>query len=216
MSCSLYFKYVGWREVPNSKDIQERKKWWIWGWAELRDWRVSKVHLKVASLSLSTDWPNRKAWHLGTLEGKGACDLHSLPAFPNLVSTAIWLQVISQFPKVPKEISCWVGPSSKRTGDRFTGWSSLLGSDKEPKRRPPSTPTHIASDEIKLHHWIYTICNNKMGTEVELFHSVCDYPPHTHTHFPFLAHLCKCQKERQCFQLHIKATMTYNQTTQMT
>lgn len=39
--------------------------------------------------------------------------------------------VISQFPKVPGEISCSVGPSSKRTGDRFKGWSGLLGSDKE-------------------------------------------------------------------------------------
>lgn len=29
--------------------------------------------------------------------------------------------VISQFPKVPGEISCSAGPSSKRTGDRFKG-----------------------------------------------------------------------------------------------
>lgn len=29
--------------------------------------------------------------------------------------------VISQFPKVPREISSPAGPSSKRTGDRFTG-----------------------------------------------------------------------------------------------
>lgn len=62
--------------------------------------------------------------------------------------------VISQFPKAPGEISCSLGPSSKRTGDRFKGWSGLLGSDKEQKLNPPSTPTHITSDEINLPHWI--------------------------------------------------------------
>lgn len=76
--------------------------------------------------------------------------------------------VISQFPKAPREISSPVGPSSKRTGDRFTGWSGLLGSDKEPKLRPPSTPTHITSDEINLHHWIQTIANAKTTSEVAL------------------------------------------------
>ena len=44
--------------------------------------------------------PNRKSFHLGTLEGKRACDLHSPPAFPNLVSRRAGSRVISQFPKV--------------------------------------------------------------------------------------------------------------------
>lgn len=58
--------------------------------------------------------------------------------------------IISQFPKAPGEISCSLGPSSKRTGDRFKGWSGLLGSDKEQKLKPLRTPTHITSDEINL------------------------------------------------------------------
>lgn len=62
--------------------------------------------------------------------------------------------VISQFPKAPGEISCSLGPSSKRTGDRFKGWSGLLGSDKEQKLKPLRTPTHITSDEINLPDWI--------------------------------------------------------------
>lgn len=83
--------------------------------------------------------------------------------------------VISQFPKVPREISSPAGPSSKRTGDRFTGWSGLLGSDKEPKLRPPSTPTHITSDEINLHHWIRPTTNTKTTSEMELVRSIYNY-----------------------------------------
>lgn len=83
--------------------------------------------------------------------------------------------VISQFPKVPREISSPAGPSSKRTGDRFTGWSGLLGSDKEPKLRAQSTPTHITSDEINLHHWIQPTTNPKTTSEMELVHSTYNY-----------------------------------------
>lgn len=46
------------------------------------------------------DRPDRKSWHLGTGEGKRACDLHSPPALPNLVSAASRLS--GSFPTFPR------------------------------------------------------------------------------------------------------------------
>lgn len=48
--------------------------------------------LPVQDVRRRLDWPDRKSWHLGTMQGKRACDLHSPPALPNLVSTASWLR----------------------------------------------------------------------------------------------------------------------------
>lgn len=64
----------------------------------MRGWGFSSepprclFQLPVQDASRRPDWPDRKSRHLGTVEGKRACDLHSPSAFPNLVSTASWLR----------------------------------------------------------------------------------------------------------------------------
>lgn len=114
--------------------------------------------------------------------------------------------VISQFPKVPREISSPAGPSSKRTGDRFTGWSGLLGSDKEPKLRAQSTPTHITSDEINLHHWIQPSTNPKTTSEMELVHSTYNYSREIMQLF-----LCKSLKWKWKKYIFVSCRMKRNQ-----
>lgn len=92
-------------------------------------------------------------WELWRERGHVTFTHHQLSQI--LLAQLACSRVIPQFPKALSEISSQVGPSSKRTGDRFTGWSGPLGSDKCLKLRILHTPTHIISDEINLHHWIH-------------------------------------------------------------
>lgn len=83
------------------------------------------LQLPVQDASRRPDWPDRKSpASAGNCGGgrKGHVTSTHHQLFPNLVSTArLAPGSFPQFPKVPREISSPVGPSSKRTGDRFTG-----------------------------------------------------------------------------------------------
>lgn len=145
------------------------KNWWI----------IGRKFPSVPTMSLSTGdlGCEKETWSLwqevlasGNWRERGHVTSTHHQLYQILLVQLAGSRVISHFPKVPREISSSVGPSSQRTGDRFEGWSGLLGSDKEEKLKTPNTSTHITSDEINLLHWIQHTAGNKTTSKMEGAH----------------------------------------------
>lgn len=133
-------KGCDWNAAGINGQSGRERLWLLRIWGAKNWWIIGREFHSVPTMSLSTGrlGCETETWSLwqevlasGNWRERGHVTSTHHQLYQILLVQLAGSRVISHFPKLPREISSSVGPSSQRTGDRVEGWSGLLGADKE-------------------------------------------------------------------------------------